>query len=384
METQTECVPETTAEIRPLVSVVLATCNEEKSIESCLVSLLTQQTSSPSIGEFDIEILAVDGLSTDNTRAILDRYAACDPRLRVIENPRRRAPFAFNLGLRHARGSYVCIFGAHCVYRHDYIAVCLGELVGRGAAACGGRVKTVAAARGLSARLAAWAMSHPFGSSRKSFRTQSEGPVDTVNYAVFRRDLALAAGGYDEELLRNQDNDLNQKLRAAGFELWCTWKTQCLYFPRSTVGSLCRYGYNNGYWNAVSLAKNPASMGLRHFVPLFFVAALEFAALLAAAGALASFSGLFAPSFSGAALSYPWLAAAPLAFLLALHLGCGAAAAAQVALRERSPGALWLPFVFLAFHLSYGFGTLRGLLSRPLSAWLPAQRPGRGSVPLGE
>ncbi len=358
-------------EEKPLVSIVLAAYNEAKALPGCLASLLGQLTFSPSVGRFDIEVIAVDGMSSDDTRAILARYAAGDSRLRVVDNPRRRAPFAFNLGLRHARGQYVCIFGAHTVYNRDYVAVCLSELLAHNAAACGGRVMTVPAGSGLGARLAAWTMSHPFGSSRKSFRTQAEGSVDTVNYAVFRRDLALAAGGYDEDLLRNQDNDLNQKLRAGGFVLWCTWKTHCLYFPKGTVRDLFRYAYGNGLWNVVSLQKNPSSMGARHFVPFLFIVCLGLAALVAVAGAV----GLVPDAR---------MAWAPLAALLALHLGLGAVAGAQLAVRERSPGALLLPFVFLGFHFSYGFGTLRGFLKQPWSAWLARQRLRRGAVPLGD
>lgn len=355
---------------KPLVSIVLATYNEGEYIEGCLSSILNQQTSSPSIGTFSIEVLAVDGMSSDGTRAILECHAAGDSRLQVIDNPRRRAPFAFNLGLRNAHGQYVCIFGAHTVYRDDYIAVCLSDLIAHNAAACGGRVKTVPAGRSLSARLAAWAMSHPFGSSRKSFRTQAEGPVDTVNYAVFRRDLSLAAGGYDEDLLRNQDNDLNQKLRAAGHILWCTWKTHCLYFPKGTVSGLLRYAYGNGYWNVLSLAKNPAAMSARHFIPFLFLVTLALSAFVGVAVALAL-------------MPDAWMALAPFVLLLALHLSFGMAAGAQVALREKSAGALLLPFIFLGFHMAYGFGTLRGFLTQPWSAWLPRQRPRRGSVPMG-
>ncbi len=368
---ETEEFPDALVQERPLVSIILATFNEARSIESCLESILRQRTSIPTVAEFDIEVLTVDGMSNDGTRVILERYAARDPRLRVVNNPRRRAPFAFNLGLRHAHGQYVCLFGAHTVYRDDYIAVCLGQLIAHNAAACGGRVKTVPAGISLSARLAAWTMSHPFGSSRKSFRTHAEGPVDTVNYAVFRRDLALAAGGYDEDLLRNQENDLNQKLRAAGYLLWCTWKTQCMYSPKGTASGLFRYAYGNGYWNVLSLAKNPAAMGMRHFIPFFFVVSLALAAFVGVAGYLAP-------------VPDAWMALAPFALLLTMHLGFGAAAGAHVALREKCPAALLLPFIFLGFHIAYGFGTLRGLVDQPWSAWLPRQRPRRGSVPLGD
>lgn len=368
---ETEDFPDVPVEEKPLVSIILATYNEVRSIENSLNSILRQQTSSPSVGEFDIEVLAVDGMSNDGTRAILERYAASDPRLRVVNNRRRRAPFAFNLGLRHAHGEYVCLFGAHTVYRDDYVAVCLSELIAHNAAGCGGRVKTVPVGSSLSERLAAWTMSHPFGSSRKSFRTQAQGPVETVNYAVFRRDLALAAGGYDEDLLRNQENDLNQKLRASGYVLWCTWKSQCLYSPKGTASGLFRYAYGNGYWSVLSLAKNPAAMGARHFVPLLFVVSLALVAFMGVAGALAP-------------VPDAWMALSPFALLLALHLSFGAAAGAQVALREKSASALLLPFVFLSFHIAYGFGMLRGLLDQPWSDWVPKQRPRRGSVPLGD
>lgn len=356
---------------KPMVSVVLATYNEAHSIESCLVSILSQQTCAPLVGGFDIEVLIVDGMSTDGTRATVQQYAASDARVRIIDNTRRRAPFAFNLGLQSARGEYVCIFGAHTLYRDDYIAVCLGELLEHNAAACGGRVKTLPASDRLGARLAAWTMSHPFGSSSKSFRTQSEGSVDTVNYAVFRRDLALAAGGYDEELLRNQDNDLNQKLRACGFPLWCTWKTQCHYFPKATVKALIRYGYGNGFWNALSVMKNPAAMGVRHFVPFLFLVALE----------LSAFLGVSAAMLPGI---HAWLALLPFALILGTYLAAAVASGIQVAVRDRAPGALLLPPVFLSFHLAYGFGTLRGFLSQPRSAWLPSARPRRDSVPQGD
>ncbi len=353
---------------RILVSVILATYNEARFIESCLVSILGQQTRSPEVGDFEIEVLAVDGMSDDGTRKILDRYAAGDPRLRVLTNERRRAPFAFNLGLQHAHGEYVCIFGAHSIYRDDYIAVCLGELMAHSAAGCGGRVVTVPAGRALGARLSAWAMSHPFGSSRKSFRTQSEGCVDTVNYPVLRREFVLAAGGYDEELTRNQDNDLNQKLRATGHVLWCTWKTQCLYFPKATVKGLMHYGFMNGYWNVISLRKNPASMAARHFVPLAFVLSLL------VFGAVAALQVLLPAPYSLPALL-------PLAGLLGMHLSLGTGAALQVALRERSLGALCLPAVFLGFHCAYGYGTLSGFMSRAKDAWLQSQQPHQGSVP---
>jgi succinoglycan biosynthesis protein ExoA len=340
----------------PVISVILATYNEVHSIERCLTSVLSQETPG-----FDLEVLALDGKSSDGTQEILTRYAGEDPRLRIITNEKRRAPFAFNLGLQEARGEFVCIFGAHTVYRKDYIATCVSELHAHGAAGCGGRVITVPANTSLQAKLVAWAISHPFGTSRKSFRTQSEGFVDTVNYPVMRRDLLLKAGGYDEELTRNQDNDMNERLRAEGYKLYCTWKTQCFYSSKSTLYGLLCYMRMTGLWNVVSLRKNPASMGLRHFIPFIFVITLIVSSLLALAG-------LFLPSL------YSLLLFIPLAVVLGLHLTLGCVAAIQVAMRKRSGDAFLLPMIFLGIHIAYGYGTLVGFVNEPELADRPPKR----------
>ncbi len=325
---------------RPLVSVVLAALNEGGHIEKCMASLLEQETP-----DFDLEILAVDGLSTDGTREYLEKIAVVDSRVKVLVNEKRRTPFAFNLGLHRARGEYVCIFGSHAVYRKDYISVCLKELLAKGAGGCGGRVFTEPASGSLSARLVACAMAHPFGSSRKSFRTQAEGFVDSVGYMVVRKEELMAVGGYSEDLLRNQDNDTSQKLRAIGQRIYCTWQTHCFYHPKEHVSELLRYAYRNGYWNVISFRENRSSMGARHFIPFLFVLGLLSSFLLAIFGVLS-------PTPLRVLFVLPFLLA------LLLHLSAGTIAALQLSIRQKEFGALLLPFVFLGFHFAYGLGTL--------------------------
>lgn len=331
---------------RPLISVILATHNEAAQIRPCIASLLAQDTS-----DFNLEILVVDGLSKDGTREFLDQIASTDPRVRVLANERMRAPFAFNIGLREAKGEFVCVFGSHTIYKSDYISVCWKDLLATGAAGCGGRVLTQPAVDTLQARLVASALAHPFGSSAKSFRTQAEGFADTVNYMVIRKQPLIDVGGYSEVLTRNQDNDTNQKLRAAGYKLFCTWKTQCVYHPKETLRGLLVYAFRNGFWNVISFRENKDSMAVRHFFPFLFVLSLLSSLFLAAS----SFR-LDQPIRTLAALLFPGL--------LLLHLGVGAFAALQVLWRERYPGFFWLPPVFLGFHLSYGIGTLVAFVTR--------------------
>ena len=143
---------------------------------------------------------------------------------------------------------------------------------------CSGKILTVPANDSWQAQVCAWAMGHPFCSSGNSVRTQHEGFVDTIPFPVMRKSALLEVGGYDETLLRNQDNDMNQKLRARGYKLFLTEQVHCLYYARSSLAELWRWGYQSGRWNAISLRRNPISLRPRHFVPLIFVLSILFLA----------------------------------------------------------------------------------------------------------
>jgi GT2 family glycosyltransferase len=325
------------------VTVVMPVLNERHLIAAALQSVRAQATPN-----FQLEILVVDGMSEDGTRQKIAELAAEDPRIRLLNNPQRHTPAALNLGLRAATGDYVCIMGAHASYDPDYIAVCLEEMIAHDAVACSGKVITVPGDSSLQARLVAWAVEHPFASSSASVRTQAEGYVDTVPFPVIRKQALLDAGGYNERLLRNQDNDMNQRLRAMGFRLYATAKTRCRYCPRPGIKPFLQYAFSSGLWNARSMKENPASLAFRHFVPLAFVTVLLILSLFVSAALLAP--GLLT---SGAALA--------LGIIVAAHLGMGAMAGVEVGLREKTAAALCLAPLILAFHCCYGLGTLRGL-----------------------
>ncbi|PYV34841.1 MAG: hypothetical protein DMG22_04425 [Acidobacteria bacterium] len=278
---------------RPLVSVVLATYNEARVVEKCLASLRRQETP-----DFELEILVVDGKSTDGTKEIADQIAAADPRVRVFVNEKQRTPFALNIGLR--------------------------------------------------------ALGHPFGSSRNSFRTQPEGEAECINFPIMLKAPLLEVGGFDETLFRNQDLDMNQRLRANGYKLYCTWKTQCYYFPKGFLN----YAFRNGFWSCISLKKNLGSFRVRHFVPLLFLLTLMFFLAL-------GLGGVFLPVPYGKLLSIPFAA------VLGLHLSLGLLFGIQVAVRDKSPAALFLPFAFLALHLCYGTGTFLALVMNAKPNSLP-------------
>ncbi|HWC17723.1 MAG TPA: glycosyltransferase family 2 protein, partial [Terriglobales bacterium] len=329
---------------KPLVSVVMPVLNEAHSIADSVRSILAQNLND----DYDLEICVVDGRSTDGSVTIIEKIASQDSRVRLIENVARKTPTAFNLGIRAARGEYVCILGAHASYAADYIAVCLREMHAHGASGCSGRIITVPANNSVQAQLAAWTMASRFASSPFSVRTKCEGFVDTIPYPVFRRETLLQVGGYDERLDRNQDNDLSHRLRAAGHRLLLTSKTQSLYRARPTINALLKFAYWSGWWNGVSLRTRPKSMSLRHITPAAFVSGMLILTCLATGLRLTR--------------SPQWIV--PAALLVAVLVAYAALAlvtAAWTAIREQKARALLLPLVFFGFHAAYGSGTLCAL-----------------------
>jgi succinoglycan biosynthesis protein ExoA len=334
--------PRVDDETAPLVSAILAVRNEEKHIGPVLISLLQQRTAG-----WPIEILVVDGASTDRTPEIVQQIASCDSRVKLITNPQRKTPFAFNLGIQNARGEYICILGAHTRYANDYIVTCLDELQVHGAAGCSGRVIVRPGGDGLQARLIAWTLSHPFGTSSGSMRNRSAGYAESIPYPLFLKRIVMSVNGYNTALHRNQDNDLNQRLCAHGHRLYITDRTYCEYFVSRDFRSLARYAYQTGYWNIISARINPASMSMRHFVPGIFILAL----CLSILGAV----------YSVVMHTQSWMIL-PLFLLLSLYGLVCITASSHTALKERSLEPLLMPLSLFLLHSVYGAGTLSALL----------------------
>jgi len=262
--------------------------------------------------------------------------------------------------LREARGDHICIFGAHAHYDPDYIAVCLSELEKHDAVGVTGRILALPPEDTIQAKCVSWAFSSSFGASGKSWRTQPEGYVDTAGYPVFIKQPLLDLGGYDERLARNQDNDMNFRLRQAGYKLYCTWKTTAHYQSKKKISEILRYAIRTGRGNAVSLKVSPGSLSLRHHIPTIFTGAVLLGILLAVIGLLTA-SPITA-----------WLGAL---FLLAipLHLLVGILVSQRIFLKEHSFAAFLMPPVFFLFHFCYGFGTFYGLWKDKPDTWVETQ-----------
>ncbi len=330
--------------MQPVVSILMPIYNEADTIDRVVRSILDQDETG-----FELEVMLIDGMSDDGTREIIANQFGDDSRVRLVDNPHRFTPYAMNIGLFESRGEFVCIFGAHGFYDQDYIKVCLEELEATGAAGVSGRLETVAASDSLQAQLVAWTISHPFGASGQSVRTQPEGFVDTIPYPVFRKDVLLEVGGYNESLVRNQDNDMNERLIQAGYKLYLTHRTTARYFSKPTILGLLKYAHKTGWWNAISLKINWHSMKLRHHAPtVFALCVLAWLPVLKIGRLLRWKLAIRKGQILGLALP--------------LHLIAGAVAAYDQFTKTGQRAAFLLPPIWLAFHFMYGFGTLHGLL----------------------
>ena len=197
----------------PEVSVIVPCRNEVKYIAACLDSVLAND-----YPKERLEVLVVDGMSEDGTRAVVERYARTCPFIRLVDNPRRVTPAALNLGIASARGSAIMIMGAHAAYPSGYISELVTWLRHSGADAVGGRCVTRPGRESVTGRAIAAAVSHPFGIGNSHFRTGAAEPrwVDTVPFGCYRRDVFERVGVFDEELVRNQDDEFNHRILRQG------------------------------------------------------------------------------------------------------------------------------------------------------------------------
>lgn len=324
------------ANLCPHISVVVPCRNERDHIEACLRSILDQIE--PADG---MEVLVVDGMSDDGTREILRSIAVADTRVRLIDNPRRITPVALNLGINNARGHIIVRMDAHTQYAQDYVLKCVETLQQTGADNVGGPARTNAV--GYVQRAIAAAHHSRFSSGGAAFhRVNYEGAVDTVFYGCWHKDKLVQIGLFDEELIRNQDDELNYRITKNGGRLWQSPQIRCWYSPRNSLAGLFKQYLQYGYWKVRVIQKHRRPASLRHLVPVVFVLGL----------ALGWLPGLLYPPLG---LLYAGLTIAYGTLCVAFSLGIAATAG-------------WslfpiLPVVFFVYHLSYGFGFAAGLIN---------------------
>ena len=317
----------------PLVSVLIPVYNEEKHLERAANAMLSQR--------FDetVEFLFVDGRSSDRSLQILASLAERDARVRVLDNPARGTTAALNVGLQHARGEIVCRMDAHTYFPPDYLAVGVQRLSRGDVANVSG--PALATGAGGWSDAVALALNSSFGTGGAPFRhtRPEEFEVDTGFAGVWRRQTLLAAGGWDEAWVADEDFELASRLRASGGKLICVPGMAASYIPRDTLLGLARQYWRYGYYRPMTARRHPLSMRRSHAAPPALVLAAATAIIGPRVARLAGRGGVGA-----------WL----LATLLV------SVRAARGATRKRD--AVRLPLVLGVMHFSYGLAFLAGCI----------------------
>ena len=321
------------APAEPYVSVVVPCRNEAGHIEEFLRNVLSQEDP-PGGGGF--EVLVADGVSDDGTS---DRImaAAADPRVRLIANPGRIVSTGLNAAIRAARGEVVVRMDVHTSYAPDYLRQCVAVLEETGADNVGGPART--SASGYVQRAVAAAYHSPFSGGARFHDPSFEGELDTVTYGCWRKEVFDRVGLFDEELVRNQDDEHNLRLTLAGGKLWQSPRIRSWYQPRASFQSLFRQYFQYGYWKVRVIRKHRQPASLRHLIPALFVI--------------------------GTLLGWlPGLAYQPLSWAYGAVMGAYALCSIVFSVKAATGG--WtllpvLPVVFLTYHVSYGAGFLLGI-----------------------
>lgn len=180
-----------------------------------------------------------------------------------------------NIGIKSARGNVIIIMGAHSEYPPHFISTAVTYLEKTYADVVGGSVNTLPGADSIIAEAISLATSHPFGVGNSKFRTsKKEGYVDTVPFGAYRREVFNKVGFFNEELERNQDNELSNRVIKAGGKIYFTPKLTANYYNQSTLAGLLRQAFKTGMWNAITVLISYDALKLRHFTPFVFVTVL--------------------------------------------------------------------------------------------------------------
>ena len=323
-----------------MISIICPIYNEEKYIAGCIESILSQDFSKD-----EMEILFVDGMSTDRTREIVQSYSEKYPFIHLLDNPKKIVSCAMNIGIKAAKGEIIIRLDGHALYPSNYFS----ELVRwhgllPDAWNVGGLCDTRVVNSNMVSEAIAKVMSDRFGVGNSTFRTGSDKDyleADTVPFGAYKSFVFEKIGLYNEELVRVQDIELNKRLKHAGGKIYLVPSIHCTYIPRDNYRAFYKNRYLTGYWviKTCFITKTTKNLGLRHFIPACFVLSLIIPLLL----------GLIWWPFALVSL-----------FVALVYAGVMLMRSIQI---KDEKTTVWSLFkAFCCIHVSYGLGSIKALL----------------------
>ena len=314
------------------ISIILPIRNESYFIRKTLNSILNQDTNRI------FEIIIADGMSTDNTLEIINDFK--QNHIKIVKNHEKIVSTGFNLALNEARGGIIIRIDGHATIEKDFIEKCLEAFNKSNADCVGGLISN--SAQGSIGTAINYAQSSKFGVGSALFRQNIiDGRfVDTLAFGAYKRNTFVNIGGYDEELVRNQDDEFNFRLIQNGGKIWLDPSIKSTYYPRNSLLKLFKQYFHYGFFKIRVIQKRRGFASWRHLVPLFFVLILL----------LCSYYYFF----------IKW----PFVLVLSTYLSANLLATGFTLLNKPKTllTIIALPIAYLSMHISYGVGFLFGII----------------------
>tara|TARA_B100000886_G_scaffold274201_1_gene198112 strand:- start:340 stop:1380 length:1041 start_codon:yes stop_codon:yes gene_type:complete len=316
-----------------IVSIILPIRNEQKFIGKTLDSILAQNF----IG--DLEIIIADGMSDDGTLEIIQKYQEKNKDIKIVKNFDRVVPIGFNKALTISRGNIIIRVDGHATISSGFIANCVSLIQSKNVECVGGPIKHQS--NTMIGDYVSIAQASKFGAGGASFRTDIKNGqfVNTLAFGAYKRDTFNQIGGYDEELVRNQDEELNYRLIQNGGKIWIDPSIKSLYYVRSSIFKLFIQYFYYGFYKVRVIQKIKSIFSLRHLIPAIFVLILN--TLLA----FAIFQNKLFPIYTYGGI-----------YLLASIVF-----SVYESIKHHSKSLILLPIIYFIMHFSYGLGFLLGL-----------------------
>ncbi len=320
-----------------VVSIIIPCRNEERFINKCLDSIIANDYSKDRF-----EILVIDGMSNDKTREIIKEYSNKYSNIKLLDNPKKVTPISMNIGIKASRGDYILILSSHSKIDEKFIKLNVNFIIEKNVDCVGGIIITLPANETVLANSIALALSNAFGVGNAYFRigTNEIKYVDTVPFGCYKKDVFTRIGYFDEELIRNQDDEFNLRLLKNKGKILLVPKIISYYYARDSLSKLWKMYFQYGYFKPIVAKKVKGILTLRQLIPAIFVSSLIFFSILSV------ISELFLLI---------------LLFILSSYLIANLGFSLSISLKKGLKFLFSLPLIFLIIHFSYGIGYLKSL-----------------------
>lgn len=320
----------------PLISILIPCYNEENFILDCLDSVFNND-----YPKDKIEIFIIDGMSTDNTIAIVNKLIKerTDYNINLIRNYKKYFPCALNIGIEKSSGEFIFVLGAHAKYKIDYFSLCVKTATTYNADNTGGVLNTIGLNKSYLGRSINNVLSCSFGVGNSIFRTGAKKTqeVDTVFGGCYKRSVFYSIGKFNENLISTSDMDFNIRLKKNGGKIILNPSIIITYYTRNNLKTYIKNNLRNGYWAIYPLRYvSYLPVTIRHLIPLLFVSGI--------------IGGIVLSIFSKWIMFF-FLLVLGLYFLLALFFSF-------YFIQKGLYNIFIMPFIFLITHITYGIGSL--------------------------